>query len=227
VTSRPLIQGSRILRSAPWLPLLGAAGVAAALLAAAVLAHDTGGASLIALLGLAACGASAAYILDEESADVLDSTPTSRSRRVLWRLPLAALPAAVALGGLLALAHVDSSNHWLRLIPLAVGSLAIGVGLAAALRSGATGIPGDLASVVTLLGLMLLVLVDPLRRWVTLAPLGEPGHVGRSVMLWAAVIVGCGVVTIANSRDPAKRGRRNRQRQQLDSAKLTSRRRNR
>jgi hypothetical protein len=209
VTSGPLTRGSRILRSAPWLPLLGAAAAAAVLLLVAVVAHRTGIGPLIALLGLTACGAAAAYILDEEAAAVLDATPTSRARRVLWRLPLAALPAAVALVGLLTLDHLDGASHWLRLVPLAAGSLAIGVAFAAALRSGSAGIPGDLASVLTLASVMLIVTVDPLHRWVTLAPLGDATHVGRSVLLWAAVIVGCGAVTVAHSRDPARRARRN------------------
>jgi hypothetical protein len=210
VTGGSLIQGSRIVRSAPWLPLLGASAVAASLLVVAALAHRTGIATLIVLLGLGACGAAAAYILDEEAAAVLDSTPTSRGRRVLWRLPLAALPAAVALGGLLALDHVDGPTHWLRLVPLAVGSLAIGVGLAAALRTGASGAPGDLAGVVTLASLVLLVTIDPLRHWVTLAPLGDSTHSGRSTLLWAAVITVGAVVTLAHSRDPANPSRRNR-----------------
>jgi len=211
VTGGRLVRGSRILRSAPWLPLLGASAVSASLLVVAALAHRTGIASLIALLGLAACGATAAYILDEESAAVLDSTPTSRSRRVLWRLPLAALPAAVALVGLLALDHVDAPSHWLRLVPLAAGSLAIGVGSAAALRTGASGVPGDLAGVLTLASLVFLVTVDPLRHWVTIAPLGDSAGAGRSALIWAAVVVMSAAVTVANSRDPANRSRRNRQ----------------
>jgi hypothetical protein len=222
-----LSSGNRILRSAPWLPLLGSTGAAAVLLLVAVLAHRTGIATPIALLGLAVCGGAAAYILDEEAADVLDSTPTSRSRRVLWRLPLAALPATVALAGLLTLGHLDPPTHWLRLVPLAAGSLAIGIGLAAALHGGAAGTPGDLASVVTAASLVLLVMADPLHRWVTVAPLGDAGHPGRSVLLWVAVIAGCGAVTVAHSRDPARRARRNRQRQQVDFVQTASRGRNR
>jgi hypothetical protein len=221
-----VIRGSRILRSAPWLPLLGAAGSAAILLLVAVLAHQTGIAPLVALLGLATCGAAAAYVLDEEAAAVLDATPTSRSRRVMWRLPLAALPAAVAFAGLLSLDHVDSPSHWLRLVPLAVGSLAIGVGFASALRTGAAGTPGDLAAVVTLSSLVLLVTADPLRHWVALAPLGDGQHGGRSVLLWAAVIAGCGAITVANSRDPGHRARRNRLHRRLKSTQLAIRGRN-
>lgn len=210
MTSGSLTRGSRILRSAPWLPLLGASAVAASLLLVAALAHRTGIATLIAFLGLAACGAAAAYILDEEAAAVLDSTPTSRSRRVLWRLPLVAMPALVALVGLLALDRVDAPTHWLRLVPLAAGSLAMGVGFAAALRNGAAGVPGDLAGVLTLASLVFLVTVDPLRHWVTFAPLGDATRTGRSTLLWAGVVAAGAAATVAFSRDPANRSRPNR-----------------
>ena len=68
------------------------------------------------MLGLAACGGAAAYVLDEESAAVLDATPTSLAHRVRWRLVLVAMPAAVALTGLLLLDRLDPSTHWLRLV---------------------------------------------------------------------------------------------------------------
>jgi hypothetical protein len=125
-------------------------------------------------------------------------------------MPAAALPGAVALAGLLMLDHVDAPSHWLRLVPLAAGSLAIGVGLAAALRTGAAGTPGDLAGVLTLASLVLLFTVNPLHHWVTFTPLGDGTDAGRSALLWTAVIAGCAAITVAHSRDPANRARRNR-----------------
>jgi hypothetical protein len=208
VTSGQLTRGARIQRSAPWLPLLGTAGAAAMLLLIAVLAHHSGIAPFVTLLGLSTCGGAAAYVLDEESAAVLDATPTSRGRRVLWRLPLIAAPATVALVGLLMLDRLDGSTHWLRLGPLAVGSLAIGVALAAALRAGGTGTPGDLAGVLAVGSVVLLVATDPLRHWVSVAPLGDAARSGRSVLLWTAVITACAAITFACNRDPAHRGRR-------------------
>jgi len=38
-----------------------------------------------AVLGLALCGAAAAYVLDEDTALVADATPMSRPRRSAWR----------------------------------------------------------------------------------------------------------------------------------------------
>jgi hypothetical protein len=207
VASGALIRGARIQRSAPWLPLAGAVGVAAMLLLIAVLLHRTELASVAALLGLSTCGGAAAYVLDEESAAVLDATPTSRGRRVLWRLPLIALPATVALVGLLVLDRVDGSTHWLRLGPLALGSLAIGVTLAASLRRGGTGTPGDLAGVLAVGIVVLLFAVDPFRHWVSVVPLGDAAHAGRSVLLWTAVVTACATVTFACCRDPAHKGR--------------------
>ena len=134
MTSGGLGRGAGVLRSAPWLPLLGGSAAAAALLGVAVLVHGSGFAPFAALLGLAACGGAAAYVLDEESAYVLDATPTSRGRRVAWRLLLVAVPGLVALAGLLGLDHLDGATHWLRLLPFAAASLAMGVGLAAGLR---------------------------------------------------------------------------------------------
>jgi hypothetical protein len=208
VTSGQLIRGARIQRSAPWLPLLATAGAAAMLLLIAVFAHRTGIAPFVTLLGLSACGGAAAYVLDEESAAVLDATPASRGRRVLWRLPLIAVPATVALVALLILDRLDGSSHWLHLGPLALGSLAIGVALAAALRRGGTGTPGDLAGVLAVGSVVLLIATDPLRHWVSVIPLGDAAHSGRSLMLWTTVIAGCAAVTFACCRDPAHQGRR-------------------
>jgi hypothetical protein len=208
VTSGRLARGAHIQRSAPWLPLLGTAGAAAMLLLIAVLARGTGIAPFVTLLALSACGGAAAYVLDEESAAVLDATPTSRGRRVLWRLPLIAVPATVALVGLLILDRLDGSLHWLHLGPLALGSLAIGVALAAALRRGGTGTPGDLAGVLAVGSVVLLVATDPLRHWVSVVSLGDTAHSGRSLVLWTTVVAGCAAVTFACCRDPADRGRR-------------------
>lgn len=199
-------RGGRIMRSAPWPPLLGSAGAAAVLLFVAVLAHRTGLTALTALLGLAACGAAAAHSLDEESTQVADASPTSRRRRAAWRLPVVGVPMAVALCGLFTLDRLDPDTHWLRLLPLAAGAIGIGVGLAAVLRHSGTAAPGELAGVVTLVGTVLVVAVDPLRRWIELLPLGDAAHPGRSVTLWIAVVGACAVVTLACTRDPGRRG---------------------
>jgi len=51
-----------------------------------------------------------------------------------------------------------------------------------------------------------VVVIDPLRRWVELLPLGDIAHPGRSVALWIAVVAGCAVVTLACTRDPGRPG---------------------
>jgi hypothetical protein len=195
-------RGGRILRSAPWLPLLAGTGAAMLLLLGAGAGHGSGFAPVMSLLGLAACGGAAAYVLDEESTAVLDATPTSLAHRVLWRLVLVAMPAAAAMTGLLLLDRLDPSTHWLRMVPFAAGCLAIGVVLAAVLRRGGHPAPGDLASVVAVAVVVLLVATEPLRAWVSVAPLGDTRHAGRTVLLWAAVVLACGAVTAWCSRDP-------------------------
>lgn len=199
-------RGARILRSAPWLPLLAGSGAAALLLLGALLAQGTGFAPVTTMLGLAACGGAAAYVLDEESAVVLDATPTSLAHRLLWRLVLLALPAAVAGTGLLLLDRTDPPTHWLRLVPFAAGCLAIGVVLAAALRRGGNRAPGDLAGVVAVAVVVLLVATDPLKVWVSVAPLGDTGHAGRTMLLWSSVVLVCAAVTARCSRDPGVPG---------------------
>lgn len=195
-------RGGRVLRSAPWLPLLAGSAAASLLLLGAVVGHGSGFAPVMSMLGLAACGGAAAYVLDEESTAVLDATPTSRARRVLWRLSLLAIPATVALTALLTLDRLDPPTHWLRMVPFAAGCLAIGVGLAAALRRAGNRAPGDLAGVVAVAVVVLLVAADPLRAWVSVAPLGGTGHAGRTYLLWAAVVLVCAAVTSWCSRDP-------------------------
>jgi len=194
------------VRSAPWLPLLAGSAAATLLLLGAVVWHGSGFAPITTLLGLAACGGAAAYVLDEESAAVLDATPTSQAHRVRWRLVLVALPAAVAMTGLLLLDRLDPSTHWLRMVPFAAGFLAIGVVLAAVLRRGGNRAPGDLAGVVAVSVVVLLVATDPLKAWVSVAPLGDSGHVGRTVALWSAVVLVCVAVTARCSRDPGVPG---------------------
>jgi len=91
VASGARTRGARIVRSAPWLPLLAGSTAATLLLLGAVAWHGSGFAPVATLLGLAACGGAAAYVLDEESAVVLDATPTSLAHRVRWRLVLVAI----------------------------------------------------------------------------------------------------------------------------------------
>ena len=199
-------RGARIVRSAPWLPLLAGSTAATLLLLGAVAWHGSGFAPVATLLGLAACGGAAAYVLDEESAVVLDATPTSLAHRVRWRLVLVTVPAAVAMTGLLLLDRLDPSTHWLRMVPFAAGCLAIGVVFAAVLRRGGNRAPGDLAGVVAVAVVVLLVATDPLKAWVSVAPLGDTGHVGRTILLWSAVVLVCAAVTARCSRDPGVPG---------------------
>ena len=87
-----------------------------------------------AVLGVALCGAAAAYVLDEDSAAVADATPMARPRRAAWRTSLLVLPVGVGLAGLVALDRDDPAGGWLRLTPTVLAVAALGVALAAAFR---------------------------------------------------------------------------------------------
>ena len=62
----------------------------------------------------------------------------------------------VSTSGLLALNYLDPETQWLRLLPLAAGTVAIGTGLAAVMRHHGTAAPGDLAGAITLVGILLV-----------------------------------------------------------------------
>ena len=202
------LRGGRVLRSAPWPSLLASLAAAALLICIAAAAHNTGLTGPTTLLWLAACGAAAAHGLDETATSVADASPTSRRHRLGWRMLLVILPMTVAIAGLLLLNDLDPETQWLRLLPFAAGTVAIGTGLAAAMRHRGTAAPGDLAGAITFVGVILVVAIDPLRRWVTLLPFGDTEQAGRSSALWFAVVVGCIVVTLACTRDPGRPGTR-------------------
>ena len=193
--------GARVVRSTPWAGLLGVS--LAAVLLLTVGARMTSLVPIIVFLGLSTCGGAAAYLLDEEAASIADASPTARSRRVAWRLLLLVIPFGTAVVGLFSLDRQEPSAHWWRLLPMAVGALGVGVASAAIMRRRGSATPGDFAASVTALGVVLLCTIDPLRRWVSLVPLGSTLHEGRSVALWAAITVGCAATTAFCSRDPA------------------------
>lgn len=184
--------------------MAGASTAGGALLLTAAATPTAGYALFAVVIGLATCGSAAGYLLDEESAVVLDATPTSRGRRTGWRLLALAVPACVALAGLVVLDRADGSGQWewQRLGPLAAGSLAAGTALAAVLRRR-TSTPGDVAAAVTLTGVLLVVAANPLRHWVSVIP-SDDTSVGRSALLWAAVVVLAAAVVVRCSRDPVR-----------------------
>jgi hypothetical protein len=54
---------------------------------------------------------------------------------------------------------------------------------------------------------VLLVATDPLKAWVSVAPLGDTGHTGRTALLWAGVVLICAAATAWCSRDPGVPGK--------------------
>jgi fluoroquinolone transport system permease protein len=198
--ARPLA----VVRSAPWRVLAGITLLAASLFClAGWLRHDHM-ALLIALVAVGTCAAAAAYVLDEESGDVADATPTSRPVRMAWRLPVAALLTSVGVGALLGLHQLDPTTPWLHLAPVAVGGVALGLACSSSLRRGGNPAPGDLAAVVTLGALVPTVLVDPLRRWVSLTSLQTPDYATRTAFAWVVIVLACALVVLACEADPGR-----------------------
>jgi len=201
---RGLRRGLRVLRSTPWLPVIGASTAGTALLLAAALAPTSAFAFFAVVIGLATCGAAAAYLLDEESGVVLDATPASRGLRTRWRLVPLVVPAGAALAGLAVLDAAADRGQWELpdVAPLACGAVAAGTSIAAALRRR-TSTPGDVAAAVTLAAVLLVVAANPLRRWAPVLPTDGAGE-GRSALLWASVVLVAAAVVVRCSRDPVR-----------------------
>ena len=198
--ARPVV----VLRSAPWPVLAGTTLSAVSLFGLAGWLRHHEMALIVALAAVGTCAAAAGYVLDEESGDVADATPTSRPVRTIWRLPVALFLALLGVGALLGLHQLDPSTPWLHLAPVDVGGVALGLALSAALRRGGNPAPGDLAAVVTLGALVATVLVDPLRRWVSLTSLQTPGYAPRTAFAWVLIVLACALVVIACEADPGR-----------------------
>lgn len=196
--------GKAVIRAAPWPVLLGGSLAASGLFA---IADVVGPGQLVfplSLLGLGLCGATAAYVLDEDSAEVEDAAPSGRSVRVAWRLPLALLPLAVGSAAVLWLDAVDGLSGWNRLVPVAAGSVALGLACAAALRRTGRFAPGDLAGALTFGIIVLAVAVEPLRAWVLLAPTASSTYPPATGLAWSLVLLACAALLVVCERDPGR-----------------------
>lgn len=196
--------GRAVLRAAPWPVLLAGCVAAAALFGIAAAVRHGPLAFPLSLLGLGLCGATAAFVLDEASAEVEDATPTGRRARVGWRLLIAPFPFAVGAVAVLLLDAVGSAAGWDRLVPVAAGSVAAGVALASGLRRTGRFAPGDLASALAFGLVVLVVAIEPLHAWVSLAPLEEPTYPRATALAWLLVLVTCVAVLAGCERDPGR-----------------------
>jgi hypothetical protein len=196
--------GRMVLRAAPWPVLLGGCVAVAALFGiAAAVRHGPLG-FLLTLLALGLCGATAAYVLDEPSAEVEDATPTGRRGRVAWRLPIALVPFAMGAAGVLLLDDLGGAAGWDRFVPVAAGSVAAGIAFASGLRRTGRFAPGDLAGALVFGAVVLVVANEPLHAWVSLAPLESPTYPRATALAWLLVLVSCAVIIGACERDPGR-----------------------
>lgn len=196
--------GRAVLRAAPWPVLLGGCAAAGALFGIAAAARHGALAFPLSLLGLGLCGATAAFALDEESAEVEDATPTGRRARVAWRLLIALLPFAVGAAAVFLLDELGGAVGWDRLVPVAAGSAAAGIAVAAGFRRTGRFAPGDLAGAITFGLVVLVVAFDPLHAWVSLAALESPTYPRATALAWLLVLVSCAAVLVTCERDPGR-----------------------
>jgi hypothetical protein len=199
-----VVVGRFVLRAAPWPVLLGGCIVAAVLFGIAAAARHGSLVFPLSLLGLGMCGATAAFALDEHSAEVEDATPAGRRARVGWRLPIALLPFGVGSGAVLLLDDLGGATGWNRLVPVAAGSVAGGIGLASGLRRTGRFAPGDLAGALTFGLVVVVVALEPLHAWVSLAPLEAPAYPRSTAVAWSLVLVVCAAVLGACEHDPGR-----------------------
>jgi hypothetical protein len=197
-----LARGGAVLRSAPWPVVLPFTALAGGFFGLAIRARDDQGAMLLALVAIGTCGAVAGYVLDEEACEVADATPMARPRRAAWRVAIALGPAALAAAALVWAARLTPETHALRMLPIVAGSVAFGLALASAMRRSGMSAPGELAGVLTFGTVVLVVLADPLRRWVSLRGFDGADYPARTALAWAAVIVVCAWIVVACERDP-------------------------
>ena len=196
--------GRKVLRAAPWPVLLGGCVAAATLFGIAAALRHGPLAFPLSLLGLGLCGATAAYVLDEASAEVEDATPTGRRARVGWRLLIAFLPFAVGAAAVLSLDDLGGAAGWDRLLPVAAGSVAAGIAFASGLRRTGRFAPGDLAGALAFGVVVLVVANEPLHAWVSFAPLESPSYPRATALAWLLVLVTCAAVLGACERDPGR-----------------------
>lgn len=196
--------GKAVLRAAPWPVLLGGCMTALGLFAIAAAARHSALAFPLSLLGLGVCGATAAYALDENSAEMEDATPTGRPTRVAWRLQIALLPFAVGYAAVLWLDDIDAVTAGNRLVPVAAGSVAAGIAIASVLRRTGRLAPGDLAGALTFGLVVLVVAIEPLHAWVSFAPLGTPTYPRATAFAWSLILLTCAAVLVTCERDPGR-----------------------
>lgn len=190
----------RVVATAPVPALGGSVCLSVALLGVAVWTAGTSLGVVPAILGLGVCTSGAADVFDEEPGEVLDATPTGRSRRMSWRLSLVLVPMAVSAVGVWRLDVRDPAAHWPRMCLVALGLIAFCLAGASVSRSRGSATPGDRWGIAALAAAV-VVAIDPARTWAPLLPLGLPSA-GRSTVVWATVTAVCGVVLVWGMRDP-------------------------
>ena len=199
----PVLSGDGLrstTRAVPWLPLLAAAAIATALVAARLEQNAALPLQMAAVLLASGLG----YALDDPAFEVVGASPTSIGRRRMHRLTLAIPPAALLFTALLAWHGTAGSGETLALLAMFSGLVGLALGIAGvSARRSPRGLGGIAVAPTLFAALILSTMLTP--RWRPL-PIGDiPGGWPPIIARWsAAAVIGLAVFAIS-SRDPAAR----------------------
>jgi hypothetical protein len=171
-------------RAVPWPVTLGATGMVALGLAAAVLWPDRVG-FLVALL-VAPLAIASSFVLDEPSAPAVEVAPRSASWRTGARALALLAPAAVWLSGVVLVVQrqaIGSRGGWLL---IGAASMTLAMGAAALLAASGRPMPGSYVSTGAALAFLVPYMRLPLpdRAW----PYPLAGFPREAVLIWLVVL---------------------------------------
>lgn len=185
-----------------WQPSVGAAALAAMLLAWQFDDLGEPGSGILVLRGVAALLAlGAVFLLDDAAAGVLASSPTSLAWRRSSRLVAGALLVGVPWAGALVVASGQTAVLPLRALSLEFAALlVVALGVAAALARWADADEPGLLAAPVVVGVILGLLRLP-ERWALVVgpgPAWDPAH-----QRWALLLGAAAIIALHCTRDPA------------------------
>jgi hypothetical protein len=189
-----------MLSAIPRATVLRGSAAAAALLAISAPWSASAFTSLATLLALALLAGSAASVLDEHAAGIVDATPRTLRWRTTVRLVAMVVPSAVWCGGVALRTLRSADPAPLALLPAGLVVLTVAVTAAAVLRRLGHTTPSELAAPLTGALVIGLGLFHPMSRWVSVIPVDAASSAQR--MVWTVLITACATALLISTRDP-------------------------
>jgi len=185
-----------LLRAAPWPALLALSATGVGTGVGAIVLGLTGPGVTLLQTALILLGGAAACALDEPAAAVVQACPVRRHRQLLARAIAASLPLAA--GGVVLLAWAVRTPFDRVLLLELAGCWLLGFALASGARRRLDE-PAEVVAPGLVLGLLAVLLIEPLGRRLELFALG--GDAGRAVHTWLVIGVACLVVLLTGVRE--------------------------